>query len=117
MEDEGSILSNQIKRAKIARLLLLAAVVDQELSESEVRNRVARWLDRVLDNRREFLFDLGWMESVESNMHSLHQLNFVARHHSAVKYGITEIGRAHLDANIKELEEFLGISLKVLTEV
>jgi hypothetical protein len=107
-----TILEHAAARQEASQLLLLAIVDKEPCSVAQVRNSLPSCL-RVIGHcaRKDFYFDLGWLETPTTILDDFSSLNWVEKHHSILTYQSTEIGRAELVDRWRRLESYLGMAL------
>jgi len=117
-EETGRILNTSIildranKRQEASQLLLLAIVDKQARTIDEVRCSLHSCVGHLKNAaQKDFYFDLGWLESLNTILDDFASMSWVEKHHSSVTYQSTKVGRAQLDEQWKSLEGYLGMSL------
>jgi hypothetical protein len=99
-------------RQQASQLLLLAIVDKKAQTIDEVRDCLRSNLARLKTSaNKDFYFDLGWLENLDTVLNEFASLNWVQKHHSLLKYQSTKIGRAQIVEQWKHFEEYLGMPL------
>ena len=113
-----TILEHAKTRQEASQLLLLAIVDKQPRSMTEVRNSLQSCLSILKESaRKDFYFDLGWLDTTNTILDDFSSLNWVEKHHSIPMYQSTKIGRAELIDQWQRLQPYLGISLEQFQEL
>lgn len=109
----ATILEHAKRRQEASQLLLLAIVDKQPSNIAEVRNSLPSCLSVLKQSaRKDFYFDLGWLETPNTILDDFSSLHWVEKHHSIPTYQSTRIGRAELIDQWQRLESYLGIALE-----
>jgi hypothetical protein len=113
-----SVLEHANKRQEASQLLLLAIVDKQSRTIDEVRCSLNLCVAHLKNAaQKDFYFDLGWLESLNTILDDFTSLSWVEKYHSSVTYQSTKIGRAQLAEQWKSLEVYLGMSLVQFQEL
>jgi len=110
----ATILQHVEKRQQASQLLLLAIVDKRPMNIADVRQVLRSCLGELRKKaRKDFYFDLGWLETPNTILEDFVSLNWVDnKHHSTLTYQSTKIGKAALVAQWQSLEPYFGISLE-----
>ena len=111
-----TIMERANMRQEASQLLLLAIVDKKAQTLNEVRECLRSNLSRVRTANKDFYFDLGWLENLNTILDEFASLNWVEKHHSVLKYQSTRIGRAQVIEQWERFRDYLGMPLDKFQE-